>query len=748
MKLPASFSASRLVLPCACALVLSQPGFAQTTPDAAPTSLEPFTVTGGRERVWTLPGSASYVNAEDFRATGYTAFSRVAAKIPGVYVREEDGFGNFLNISIRGVDGTRSNKVTLMEDGILTAPSPYAAPAAYYSPKLGRMSAIEVLKGSSQIAYGPHTTGGVVNFLSTPTPDSATFFSRTTYGSDDTWFNQTWYGDVHQTPAGRVGYLVELHGQTTQGYRAPDGGRRDAGFDLVEPMVKLFWEPVTSVPQRLELKVGYTRFDANESYSGVTESDLRMNPNRRYAGSQFDRLDSEHWRTYLKYVVRPNDDLRFESALYYNSFVRTWDKLDAVSGTGLQTNVAAALLHAPSLAVLQGLGTGNVVTRAAYRDHESMGWQNQLTYRLRTGEVRHDLTVGLRLHEDSVTGRNRATTYASTGTGSFGPAQTGAASSAGEQKVFASALHVENNVQFGRWSVRPGLRYEFLDWTNVTGTGAMATGDQTLVMSGVGFTYDLTGGTSLFGGVYRGSSPANPAGYQAGTQSEKSLGFETGIRHHREALRAELIAFYTDFSRLIAPQVGIGAGGVAPSSNAGEADVRGLEALIEYDFGRAAGLGLAVPVYVSATWTDAQFKGLPQNGRLGNGAGVFAGARNGHEIPYVPEWKLAAGVGVAAAQWGARVDMSYVSSTWSTGYNGQPRLNDGANTLAAPTAVDGRVDSLWLVDVSGNYRVHERVKLLAGVQNIFNERGIISRLPLGPRANAPRMIFAGIEATF
>ena len=743
----------KAALPLVLLIAANGIALAQTTAAPAPKAaqLSPLTVTGIVPDPFELPGSAAVVAGEDFRARGYTNLKQIAATAPGVFVRDEDGFGNFPNISIRGVDGTRSAKVTLMEDGILTAPSPYSAPNAYYSPKSGRMAGIEFLKGSSQVMYGPHTTGGVVNFLSTPIPtEERRFFSRLTAGSYGNLFNQTWLGGVTQTEAGKVGALVELHTQLSDGFRQIDGVGRRSGYTLTEPMIKLSWEPSGGLRQRFELKVGQTDFDADESYAGLSEADLRARPDRRYASSRFDHHVAEQWRTYLRWSAEPDKSLRLDSALYFNRFDRMWDKLDGITpAPGLLSNIGEALVHAPSLALLRGDrvtgNDGSFYTNKALRQHEAYGWQGAVTKRLAAGTVRHELTAGLRIHRDDAGGSNQRTTYA-VDDGVIGAGTPGAVSSAGYQETVATAFFIEDSIRTGALTLRPGLRYEHLKMGSTSGAGAYAPTTNAMVMGGLGFTYALNAEHALFGGVYRGGSAANPAGYAAGATSESSLGKELGWRGRKGATSWELVAFHTDFHDLIAPVVGVAGGGLLAVTNGGGAVSYGLEALLRHDLAGGE-RGYKVPVYAGLTWTHARFKDIVSS-RLGNSAGIFAGAENGHDIPYIPAWKLAAGAGLESGPYAGSLDLSYYSSTWGTGYNANPRLVDGTSSLADPSAIDGRVDGLLTVDLNLRWQCTRTFRVVGGVQNLLDRRAIISRAPLGGRANAPRTLFLGGELAF
>src|SRR5690606_9201180 len=158
-----------------------------------------------------------------------------------------DGFGLFPNISFRGVDTTRSAKITVMEDGVLSAPAPYSAPAAYYNPTAGRMSGVEVLKGSRQVKYGPNSSGGVINYLSTPIPASGKAYLKAIYGSYGEFRSHGFVGDTVETDNGRFGYVVEGFYRGSDGFKTIDEtadfhNGDQTGFQQVEPMVRLSWE--------------------------------------------------------------------------------------------------------------------------------------------------------------------------------------------------------------------------------------------------------------------------------------------------------------------------------------------------------------------------------------------------------------------------------------------------------------------------------------------------------------------------
>jgi len=134
--------------------------------------LEPAVIViGDRIRLDTIPGSATLLEADVLTESRVFTINEAMRKVPGIVARDEEGFGLRPNLGVRGLNPTRSSKMLLLEDGIPIAYAPYGDNASYYHPPVNRFERIEVLKGSGQIAYGPHTVGAVVNYITPSVPD-------------------------------------------------------------------------------------------------------------------------------------------------------------------------------------------------------------------------------------------------------------------------------------------------------------------------------------------------------------------------------------------------------------------------------------------------------------------------------------------------------------------------------------------------------------------------------------------------
>lgn len=199
-------------------------------------------------------GSASYISAADLQKFNYTDINRVLRTFTGVNVYEEDGFGLRPNISLRGTSPDRSAKITLMEDNVLIAPAPYSAPAAYYFPSVARMSAVEILKGSSQIQYGPFTTGGTINFVSAPIPTKFSAGFLTDYGSFNTSRTVANVGIANET----VGAVVQFLNYNSDGFKDLPSGA-NTGFDKKDVMAKFRVQskPTSKIYNAFDFKMVY-----------------------------------------------------------------------------------------------------------------------------------------------------------------------------------------------------------------------------------------------------------------------------------------------------------------------------------------------------------------------------------------------------------------------------------------------------------------------------------------------------------
>ncbi|MFN2432825.1 MAG: TonB-dependent receptor domain-containing protein [Gemmatimonadota bacterium] len=711
-----------------------------------------------------VPGSAHVLDEEDLRFQHllFDDAHRVLRQVPGVNVQEEDGFGLRANIGLRGTGSERSSKITVMEDGVLAAPAPYAAPAAYYFPLIGRMEAIEVRKGSSQIKYGPHTTGGALNLVSSAIPADLEASGLLEGGAHETGKLHAKAGATHRN----FGWLVETYQLRTDGFKELDGGG-DTGFDLADYLVKLRLNTDGEAPtyQELELKLGLTDEVSDETYLGLTESDFRSDPFRRYAGSQEDVMDADHRTVQLRHVVRPSARVDVTTVLYRNDFSRSWYKLNDVNGKSLSSileDPPAAAVSSPAaasasdtggggggaafpaeLAILRGATSepGALRVRNNNRDYYAQGVQTVLGFQLSRDGILQELELGARYHRDQEDRLQEDDAYRMID-GRMVLTAEGAPGSQDNRvgDAEAWAFFVQDRITLGRWTVTPGLRFEDIAFTRMDfakddpGRSRGATDVRehgvSALIPGLGATLELDSGLSLFGGVHRGFGPPGPSADEE-TEPEESVNYELGARLARGALSAQAVAFLNDYENILgAATLSSGDAGTGDLFNGGEVDVHGLELSVDADVARAVGVGPGLPVRLAYTYTQAEFASSFES-EFDPWGTVSAG----DDLPYLPEHQLFASAGVARDGWGVSLTANAVGETRTVA--GRGPIPEGEGT-----------DGYLVFGLAGELALAPWSRLVAGVQNLPDEEYVVSRRPAGARPGLPRTLVGGLRFTF
>lgn len=746
-----------LTLPQAAVADCHDPSRAQGLPPGPECAvLDPITIFGTAESARDVAGGASAVTSQDLQEFATSDVVRALRRIPGVALQIEDGWALRPNISIRGTASERSSRVTLMEDNILIAPAPYAAPSAYYFPTFGRINSVEVLKGPAAITQGPYTVGGAINLRSTPIPGETSGLLLGEYGSDNTWRVHGWYGGGTE----QARFLVETHQWRSDGYQSVDNSDAKTGLDKKDYLARLSFssDPGSSLYQQFDIKLQYSEEDSQQSYLGLTDRDFLADGLRRYGASRFDEMHNEHDQIVLTWRLETQEGSGMTVSAYDNTTERAWYKTEGMDFDGSDNaqnfkrtswaSIVAAINKGDSLggltsgemqAILDGADTpqGSIQLRNNSREYYSRGIQMVFDRSITAGSVLHDLQAGLRYHKDQEDRLQRNDTYQQLD-GQLVLNDIGLEGNAGNrvQDAKAWAAYIYDRIQWNNWTLTPGLRYENIKLSRIryqTGSEDPASREQDnfrdarendvdIWLPGMGALYQLSPDTKIVAGVHKGfATPTN----EPGVNPEESINYELGLRHDRGAMSLEAILFFNDYDNLVGVCTNSSGSDCEPGDafNGEGVHIPGLELTFAYGFEPSSGWHM--PLQLVYTWMNPEFQSDFDSE-------FFGKVSTGDPVPYVPENQAWASLGLEGGPWAFYLSANYVGSVCTK----------------ASCGTFEKTESATIFDLAAHYRVNDSWELYAVAENFSDEIYIAAREPYGARPNKPRTFILGARFSF
>lgn len=672
-------------------------------------------VIGTREQLQELPSTANIITKDELDLSHVFSTTEALRKVPGVNVRDEEGFGLRPNIGIRGLNPTRSTKVLLLEDGIPLSYAPYGDNASYYHPPVDRFERIEVLKGSEQVRYGPLTAGGVINYI-TPLPSSEPGGFVSLAGGNRHYFN---------------GHARYSHGPLLFDYirKQGEGSRDNTYVQLNDFNIKVV--SALSDDQALTLRANAYTEDSQVTYSGLTQAEWNVQGSQ-YNPFKNDFFEARRYGLSLTHEMQFNQDVFLITNAYWSNFQRDWWRQ---SSSTTDSQCGSTFTAQRNAGQVVDANTCNSI-QGRLREYYTYGVEPRLRVNHALGGARGELELAVRAHYETQSRRQENGTSPS--------ARSGSLAENNERDVAAYSFMVAERLDFGRFAVTPAARVERMLYdrsdllTNLNGSTGV-----TELIPGVGATFTPNEAFTFFGGVHKGYSPprvedviSNSGVTSAEVPEETAVEAELGVRGNPSpGINFQVAAFRNHFSQQVV--VGSVAGAGLPLAT-GETLYVGGELSGRVDFNRA--LRLDQDVYLRAALTylptasiESQFIAVATGAPL-------QGNQDGNRLPYAPRFQATVGLGYNLPfGLNAEVEMVHVSEQYS----------DFANTVAPTTSGQaGLIEAFTIWNLSLTYTL-ERYALTVffAVKNLADEVYVADRTR-GILPGTPRLFQGGLKYTF
>ena len=719
-------------------LELSQSGevrlILQPAPIAEQISVTSSYLAGTPDSLSEIPGAIERITPQRLENSRVFNFSEALRKVSGVNVRDEEGFGLRPNIGIRGTNPTRSTKVLLLEDGLPLSYAPYGDNASYYHPPVERYESIEILKGSGQIAYGPQTLAGVVNYITPNPPEKPTFTFKLEGGNRRFFDGSAGFG----TTFGKLGLIANYT-------RKQGAGARDNTFSMLNDLATKLTYNLTD-RNALTAKFTAYREDSNVTYSGLTEAEFAANP--RQNPFKNDRFYGRRYGFALQHAAVLTSKISLTTNFYSNYFSRDWWRQS--SNSGERPNRLRTLAGGDADCFgMQDLYTtcGN---QGRLRNYLTVGFEPRLNVHFDLGSVRNELTAGIRVHWEKQKRRQE--------NGDLPTSRSGVLAESNIRKNLAYSGFLQNRFIFGNFAVTPGIRIEKIEFQrqNLLGAGALGKTDLTEIVPGIGVAYSGLKNTTIFAGVHRGFAPPRTEDIISNTggvidlNAELSWNYEIGVRT-RPMRGVEIVSafFRNDYENQIVP-ASIAGGIGAAFTNGGQTLQQGFELAGQIDSGAIFRsphnfyLRTAVTYLTVADFRGTRFSTInnqllcPTTFAAGRGCVV-----SGNRLPYAPKTNITSSFGYSHT---IGID-AFVENVFIGRQFGDD-LNLTTNPLSNNNGQLGVIPAQTCWNATANYKVEKwKTTFFVTAKNIFDRTFIVDRTR-GILPSSPRLIQTGVMIKF
>ncbi|QPK62598.1 TonB-dependent receptor [Methylomonas sp. LL1] len=737
------------------AVAVEQAKVGRTASDNNAETLPSVEVEESVEKAATFSGSTSVINKQTLERDQVFTVNEALRKAPGVYVRDEEGFGIRPNIGIRGQNPFRSTKVLFLEDGLPFNFAPYGDNDIYYHPPIERYDGVEIYKGADLTQFGPQTLSGAVNYLTPKVPTKPGGFASFTGGNRDYLNGHVRYGGMFNGVTGvdsAGGTIDYIH---KQGSRARDNTFAELDDVNLKSIIDI------DAQNRLTLRGDFYREDSQSTF-GLTEAEY-SNFGPRYNPFKNDRFTTERWAASATHQHYFNDDVTLETSFYWSSFHRDfWRQMNQQPS---DLNNCFAGNNAANLAFREARLSGQAIdvdscnfVRGRLREYETWGVAPTIHAKHDLFGVDNQLDAGFRAHVENQ--------YRRTVDGGLPTARDGVLGEFQDRYAQAFSGFVQNKFMLGDWTATPGVRVESVSYQRENKlNGQKGESSVTEALPSFAMTYTPVDQATLFFGVHRGFAPQRVEdtigndGNSVEIGAEKSWNFEFGVRSQpMRGVKSDLTFFHNDFEVLTV--LGTVGGNDSPVAQ-GAALFEGVEFFNRFDLGETFGWNHNPYLQVAYTWLPtaestspfqcmSQSNGQPQPQSRCPGGNVY-GSEAGKRLPYAPENLLTATLGYSnpGSGFDAHFETVFVDQQFGDFMNLESGSDhpDGPNSVNARSGQFGKISDYVVVNFATSYKIHRDITLYASLKNMPDNDYLVDRVR-GMLPGSPRLVQAGFKYEF